>query len=126
MIPSVEQEAARDLVRAREDCRGDLIRARHRVSKLLLRHGIVCDEGHAWTRRHDTWLRNDAIAQLSARATRLAFDSDYENVLAVTARRDRLDVAIGEIAAVSGFTPLVRRLGCRRGIGSLIGFGSWL
>ncbi|MEJ7755271.1 MAG: transposase [Nocardioidaceae bacterium] len=34
-IPSVDQEAARDLVRAREDCRGDLLRARHRLSKLL-------------------------------------------------------------------------------------------
>ena len=40
-VPTVEQEAARDLVRAREDARGDLMRARHRVSKLLLRHGIV-------------------------------------------------------------------------------------
>ena len=86
-IPSVDQEAARDLVRAREDCRGDLMRARHRVSKLLVRHGIVYGDGHAWTRRHDTWLRHDAIAQLSTRATRLAFDSDYQNVLAVTARR---------------------------------------
>jgi len=35
VVPSVEQEAARDLVRAREDCRGDLMRARHRLSKLL-------------------------------------------------------------------------------------------
>ena len=40
-VPSVEQEAARDLVRAREDVRGDLMRARHRLSKLLLRQGIV-------------------------------------------------------------------------------------
>ena len=40
-IPSVDQEAARDLVRAREDCRGDLMRARHRLSNLLLRHRIV-------------------------------------------------------------------------------------
>ncbi|MFI7493311.1 transposase [Kocuria sp. M4R2S49] len=31
VVPSVEQEAARDLVRGREDCRGDLMRARHRV-----------------------------------------------------------------------------------------------
>lgn len=37
--PTVEQEAARDLVRAREDCRGDLMAARHRLSKLLLRQG---------------------------------------------------------------------------------------
>jgi transposase len=40
-VPSIEAETARDLVRAREDCRGDLMRARHRLSKLLLRHGIV-------------------------------------------------------------------------------------
>lgn len=44
-IPSVNQEACRDLVRAREDCRGDLMRARHRLSKLLLRHGIVYHGG---------------------------------------------------------------------------------
>jgi transposase len=41
-VPSVEQEAARDLVRAREDARADLMRARHRVSKMLLRQGIIC------------------------------------------------------------------------------------
>jgi transposase len=40
-VPSVEQEAARDLVRAREDVRRDLTSARHRLSKLLLRQGIV-------------------------------------------------------------------------------------
>jgi transposase len=40
-VPTVEREAARDLVRARDDVRGDLMRARHRVSKLLLRQGIV-------------------------------------------------------------------------------------
>ena len=52
-IPTVDQEAARDLVRAREDCRGDLMRARHRLSKLLLRHGIVYSGGQAWTGKHD-------------------------------------------------------------------------
>lgn len=40
-IPTLDQGAARDLVRAREDTRGDLMRARHRLSKLLLRYGIV-------------------------------------------------------------------------------------
>ena len=40
-ITSVEQEAERNLVRAREDYRGDFMSARHRLSKLLLRHGIV-------------------------------------------------------------------------------------
>ena len=40
-VPTSDQEAARDLVRAREDARGDLMRARHRLFKLLLRQGIV-------------------------------------------------------------------------------------
>jgi len=56
-VPTVDQEASRDLVRAREDCRGDLMRARRRLSKLLLRHGIVYDDGAAWTATHDRWLR---------------------------------------------------------------------
>ncbi len=121
-IPSVDQEAARDLVRAREDCRGDLMRARHRLSKLLLRHGIVYYGGDAWTGKHDTWLRHDAAPQLLTRATRLTFDSDYENALAMKARRDRLDAAIAEMAAASEFTPLVHRLGCLRGVSTLTGF----
>jgi transposase len=48
-VPAVGQEDARDLVRAREDTRTDLMRARHRLSKLLLRHGIVYCGGRAWT-----------------------------------------------------------------------------
>jgi transposase len=121
-IPTVDQEAARDLVRAREDARGDLMRARHRLSKLLLRHGIVYDDGDAWTGKHDLWLRREALAQLTSNVTRLAFDSDYEAVLTVKARRDRLDAAIEEMAADSEFTPVVRRLGCLRGVGTLTGF----
>jgi transposase len=122
VVPSVDQEAARDLVRAREDARGDLMRARHRLSKLLLRHGIVYYGGNAWTAKHDRWLRVEALPQLSSRATRLTFDSDYEAVLVVTARRDRLDEQIAVMAADSEFTAVVRRLGCLRGIGTLTGF----
>ncbi|KAA0016358.1 IS110 family transposase [Antrihabitans cavernicola] len=121
-IPSVDQEAARDLVRAREDCRGDLMRARHRLSKLLLRHGIVYYGGAAWTGAHDRWLRSDAAPQLTATATRLAFDADYDHVLTMTSRRSRLDGAIAGMAANSEFTPMVRRLGCLRGVSTLTGF----
>ena len=57
-VPSVEQETARDLVRAREDVRGRLdAGARHRLSKLLLRQGIVYTGGRPWTSAHDSWLR---------------------------------------------------------------------
>jgi len=118
-VPSVNQEAARDLVRAREDCRGDLMRARHRLSKLLLRQGIVYSGGQAWTGAHDAWLRRQ---RFDNRATQLAFESDYDAVLAVSARRDRLDTAINDSAADSEFTPVVRRLACLRGVSTLTAF----
>ncbi len=119
VVPTVEQEAARDLVRAREDCRGDLMRVRHRLSKLLLRHGIVYSDGQAWTGVHDAWLRRQ---RFPSPAVQMAFESDYDAVLTVKARRDRLDVAITAMAADSEFTPLVRRLGCLRGVSTLTGF----
>ena len=54
-VPTPAEEAMRDLVRAREDVRGDLMRARHRVGKLLLRHDLRF-EGNNWTQRHLDWL----------------------------------------------------------------------
>lgn len=124
-IPTLDQEAARDLVRAREDARGDLMRARHRLSKLLLRYGIVYYDGKAWTGVHDRWLRHDALTALSAaggHSIRATFDNDYDALLTTLARRDRLDVLIEQMAADSEFTPVVRRLGCLRGIGTLTAF----
>jgi transposase len=56
-VPSEAEEAARDLVRACEDVRGDLMRARHRLLKLLLRQGLLWD-GTAWTGAHEVWLRS--------------------------------------------------------------------
>ena len=69
-VPSVAAEAARDLVRAREDCRGDLMRERHRLSRLLLRNGIVFSGGQAWSGAHDAWLRRQTF-DLPARVTSL-------------------------------------------------------
>jgi len=56
-VPTRSQEGARDLVRSRADARGDLMTARHRLSKMLLRRGIVYDGARTWTRIHDAWLR---------------------------------------------------------------------
>ena len=118
-VPSRDQEAARDLVRAREDCRGDLMRARHRLSKLLLRHGIVYYGGQAWTGKHDAWLRQQRFTDPVAAIT---FDSDYDTVATTLARRGRLDKEIERLAANSEFTPVVRRLSCLRGISTLTAF----
>jgi transposase len=67
-VPSVEDEAFRDLVRAIEDVRGDLMRARHRLSKLLLRRGErYPGPAGAWTLAHLKWLRALAFDDPCAR-----------------------------------------------------------
>lgn len=119
-IPGVEQEAARDLVRARDDVRGDLMSARHRVSKLLLRQGIVYSGGKAWTGKHELWLRSHTF---TTPGRQLAYDAAFDAMVSAVDRRDRLDKAIVEMAADSVFTPIVTRLGCLRGISTLTAFG---
>lgn len=119
-VPGVEQEAARDLVRAREDVRGDLMSARHRLSKLLLRQGIIYYGGRPWTGVHHRWLRAQSF---SVPGLQLTYDIAYDTLLATLARRDRLDAAIEQMAAGSAFTPVVTRLGCLRGVSTLTAFG---
>jgi len=114
-VPEPHEEAARDLVRAREDARGDLMRARHRLSKLLLRHGLVYDAS-AWTLAHDAWLRRQRFER---RPLALAFDESYGAVLQAKTRRDALDRAIAELASEPPFAEVVARLVCLRGVSTL-------
>ncbi len=111
-VPTLGQEAARDLVRAREDARGDLMRARHRVSKLLLRHGLVWDRA-TWTQAHLLWLSEQRFEQ---RPLQLAYE---EAVSAMTSEcvpvGTRLSRAIVEEAAAEvGADRRSARLSARR------------
>lgn len=117
-VPTLEEEAARDLVRAREDARGDLMRARHRLSKLLLRHGLVYD-ATAWTKAHDVWLRRQRF-QSGPLAT--VFDECYGRMIDAKSRRDALDDAISELAATPPYVDVVERLVCLRGVSTLTAF----
>ncbi len=118
-VPSPAEEAARDLVRAREDARADLMRARHRLSKLLLRQGLVY-EGTAWTQAHERWLRGQ---RFEARGLRTAFEEALAAVESVRGRRDALDAAIREEAAGELWADVVSRLCCLRGVSVLTAFG---
>jgi transposase len=119
-VPDEETEAARDLVRARDDARADLVSARLRVTHLLLRQGIVYAGGTPWTRAHENWLRTHRFGRPALQA---AYDAALEALAATEGRRDRLDEAITGMAAASRFTPVIDRLTCLRGISTLTGFG---
>jgi hypothetical protein len=125
-VPSVEQEAARDLVRACEDVRCDLMRARHRLSKALLMAGAQrgrASSTPAGTRGlavHDGWMRSQRFGHTGQQ---LGFDSAYETMIMTGDRRDRLDAAIVAMAADSEYTAVARRLCCLRRVSTLTGFG---
>jgi transposase len=91
-VPDQQVEAVRDLVRAREDARADLMRVRHRLSKLLLRQGRIYSGGQARTGLHEIWLRRQRFDDAHVAA---AFDHHFDAVLTTTAVRDRLDEQIG-------------------------------
>jgi transposase len=114
-VPSEESEAARDLTRARDQLRGDLMRARHRVSKLLLRYGHVY-EGTTWKKAHRHWL---ARQRFSCEATELAYVDALAAVDGLVARREAIDARLSRLATSDPFWPVVARLRCFHGIDTL-------
>jgi transposase len=119
-VPGGEEEAVRDLVRAREAVRVDLMRCRHRLSKLLLRHGIRFDDGPAWTQRHRDWLATIALEWPAAQATLLDAQGAID---ALCHRRDALEREIVALLPSSPWAVQVGRLRCLRGIDTLTAVG---
>lgn len=119
-VPGDEEEALRDLVRAREAVRVDLMRCRHRLSKLLLRHGIRFDDGRAWTDRHRAWLQTVALDWPAAQATMLDASGAID---ALTHRREQLEREIVALIPDSPWRVQVGRLRCLRGVDTLTAVG---
>ena len=121
VVPLPELEALRDLVRAREDLRGDLMGARHRIGKLLLRRGLVWDgPGAAWSQRHLRWL---STIRFDDPLVELVFAEYLAHHEVLLARRDRLDAMLLEQSAEGSWAPTVARLRCMRGVDTLTAVG---
>lgn len=118
-VPGPAEEALRDLVRAREDIRGDLMRARHRLSKLLLRHDVRF-EGRAWTERHRAWLTQVELGEDAAQATFVDYLGAVE---ALIHRKGELERQIQAAIPDSPWAKQVGRLRCLRGVDTLTAVG---
>ena len=115
-VPSPSFEAARHLCRAREQVRSDLMRCRHRVSKLLLLQGRVYPELSTWTQRHRQWLARQCFDEP---ATELAYLDTLAAVDGLAARKQALDERLSHLAVEGEWRPTVARLRCFRGIDTL-------
>jgi transposase len=120
-VPSVADECFRDLVRSIEDVRGDLMRARHRLGKFLLRRGErYPGPGSAWTARHMAWLRSREFEDVCSRATFVDYLAAVE---LLAGRRQTLIGALEQQVPESSHAPVIARLRCFRGIDTLTAAG---
>lgn len=116
-IPTEEEEAARDLLRCREDIKADLLRARHRLAKFLLRHGRrFTGTKKAWSKRHDTWLRGQPWPLPALEHTHRACLRAVDEALA---RLRSVEDDLRLLLALKPLRPRVERLRCFRGIDDL-------
>jgi transposase len=116
-VPDEAHEALRSLVRARADAKADQLRAKHRLSKFLLRQACWPPIGvRNWSKRYFTWLHQLEFEHLP---DRVVFADYLAEVNAAGERINRLDGALSQCAQSSSQVALIRGLQAFRGIGFL-------
>jgi transposase len=112
-IPTRQEEAVRDLCRTRTDMLIDLNRARHRLSKFLLRHGLPYRDGTEWTNKHGRWLTGIRFEDPALRTT----FGHYRGVVSTrTAELRAVEADLQPWCEREPFADAVHRLGAYRGI----------
>lgn len=119
VVPPPEIEAAREMTRAHDACRRDLMNARHRVSKMLLRHGRVYPKATTWTAEHRRWLSQQRFDEA---ASDLVFGDLLAAVDGLSARKAAIALALSQLATDEPWWPTVARLRAFRGIDTLTAF----
>lgn len=93
-VPDPAHEALRDLVRAREAAKKDQLRARHRMSKFLLRAGrSPSQDTKAWSALYVVWLRGLKFEHAARQATMVDYLGEFDHVVE---RIRRLEEAIDD------------------------------
>jgi transposase len=113
-VPDPQHEALRDFVRAREDAIEDHLRARHRLTKFLLRLGKTAPAGvRAWSVKYQHWL--DGL-NWRDRAQELVFREYRHNLQEVGQRIVRLENELAALAQSSSRAQTIAALQAMRGI----------
>ena len=115
-VPDPADEALRDLVRAREDGLEDLLRARHRLSKLLLQAGVrPPGDLRSWSAKHRQWLAQISLPHLAQQVALEHYRLTMDQTLGRLAALDRhLLAVVGE----SRFTEVIAAFQACTGSGS--------
>lgn len=125
-VPDEETEAAQNLSRALEDARGDLVRAKHRLTHLLIRWGHVWDERTpggkrrgTWTRAHWEWIRGIELPEMAAQES---LDYYISEVRHIEAQKKAIEKRIAQYAQKPRWKNRVEALRCMKGIETMTAF----
>jgi len=117
-VPDAADEAARDLLRYREDVNGDLRRAKQRLLKFLVRHGHIFTEGKKnWTQIHWRWM--DKIL-FNHEHERTVYEEYRSQIKSLEERLDRLEKQVTETAESPRYKAAVSKLRAFKGIDYII------
>lgn len=112
-VPTVAEEAVRDLCRARADMVIDCTRSRHRLGKFLLRHGRIWRGGDNWTLKHQAWIAAQRFEDPALTAT---FAHYRATLAAREAAVSSIEADLAQWFTLPPFADAVARLGAYRGI----------
>nr|CDQ31673.1 Transposase IS116/IS110/IS902 family protein [Virgibacillus halodenitrificans] len=113
-VPTEDDEALRDLVRAREDVKEDELRAKHRLTKFLLRNEIRQPKGiRKWTAKYWEWLRQ---LKFQRSASKVVFQEYVQQLIEYQQRIKILEEEIKEQAENGVHAPLIQKLMTLRGV----------
>jgi transposase len=118
-VPTVSREGARDVARAHDDARRDLMKARQQATSQVLRYGFVFPGATKWTKAHMEWLRT---LKLPDRYSRVVLDWRIEVIMQATRRKKELVQVIEQMVRDGEFTQMARRLMTMRGISVVAAF----
>lgn len=113
-VPDEEQEAIRDLSRAREDMKSLELKARQRLGAFLLRHGKVYEGKSRWTKAHWRWLEQVRFAQP---VQQLVLQEYIDSVKSAQRRVAELDAQMREALKGWSLGPVAEALMALRGVG---------
>ncbi len=119
-VPEAEDEAVRDLSRAREAACHDLKRAKHQIKSFLLRNFINYGGSANWGPKHRRWL---AEMILPHPAQQIVLQELIHMLNERTQRLNNLDNELAHIVSQWRFYPVVKAIQAMRGVSLIIASG---
>ena len=116
-VPTLEDEALRDLVRGREDAQKALRKSKQQLGAFLLRHHIIYSGKTMWSSAHFNWL---ADISMEHRAQQVMLQEYIDTVNDNSKRVDRLTSQIRDLSEQSRLAPLIKALQAMRGISLIV------